>query len=134
MAQGKNMSGATPFFSRGTSLPSCWATTPEQTLSRPFSRRWLPASWGGVYHASARGIQIEELALDLERTLDLHGFLGISENVRPGYDAVKVNVRVKSPASDENLRELWKLSQGISPVLDMIRNPVPVAFELERLF
>jgi hypothetical protein len=47
---------------------------------------------------------------------------------------VKVNVRVKSPASDENLRELWKLSQGISPVLDMIRNPVPVAFELERLF
>ena len=89
---------------------------------------------GFVYHASARGILIEELALDLEGTLDLHGFLGLSENVRPGYDAVKVNVRVKSPASDEDLRELWKLSQRISPVLDMIRNPVPVALELERIF
>ena len=88
---------------------------------------------GFVYNASARGIRIDGLELDLEGTLDLRGFLGLSETVRPGYDAVKVTGRVRSEASDRDLQELWELSQRVSPVLDMLRNPVPVALTLQKM-
>ncbi|MEX1239278.1 MAG: OsmC family protein, partial [Cyclobacteriaceae bacterium] len=41
-------------------------------------------SVGIVYNASAMGIRIDALNLALEGQLDLHAFLGLSENVRPG--------------------------------------------------
>src|SRR6266849_4112627 len=39
-----------------------------------------------VYHAAARGIQLDEVESRLEGDLDLHGFLGLSESVRNGFE------------------------------------------------
>lgn len=88
---------------------------------------------GFVYNAAVRGIRIESLELDLEGDLDLQGFLGLSETVRPGYEAIRVICRVKSEASDQALQELWKVAQNLSPVLDIVRNPVPVSLEIEKI-
>ena len=50
-------------------------------------------------------------------------FEGDEPPVLMGRDAVNVNVRVKSAASDEDLRKLWDISRKISPVPDRIRIP-----------
>ena len=80
-----------------------------------------------VYHAAARGITIESVETELEGDLDLHGFLRIDDTVRNGYENVRVKFKVKSDASPEQLEDLAK----ISPVFDIVSNPVPVAVSIE---
>jgi len=75
-----------------------------------------------VYHAAARGIKIDSIQSRLEGDLDLRGFLGLSKDVRPGYENLRVQFTVKSDAPVGQLKELTKHS----PVFDIISNPVPV--------
>lgn len=85
---------------------------------------------GFVYNAAARGIEVEELEFDLAGDLDLHAFLGLSEKVRPGYENISVTYRVKADAPRQKLEALCDYVQKTSPVLDIIRNPVPVTVEM----
>ncbi len=85
---------------------------------------------GFVYNAAAQGIRVESLDFDLEGDLDLHGFLGLSDEVRPGYERIRVNYRVKADAPREKIEELCAYVQRTSPVMDILRNPVPVTVEL----
>lgn len=80
-----------------------------------------------VYHAAARGIEINAVDSALEGDLDLRGFLGISEEVRKGYHDIRVNMRVQSTASATTLRELAKFS----PVYDVVSKSVPVDINVE---
>ncbi|GAB4579522.1 MAG: OsmC family protein [Anaerolineales bacterium] len=86
---------------------------------------------GFIYNAAAMGITIETLECDLEGELDLHAFLGLSEQVRPGYKSIALNYRIKSDAPREKIIELCDYVKKTSPVLDIIRNPVPVTFSLQ---
>ncbi len=88
-------------------------------------------SVGFIYNAAAQGISVEKLDFSLEGDLDLHAFLGLSETMRPGYDNIRVSYRVKADAPREKLEELCDYVQRTSPVLDIIRNPVPVTVTLE---
>ena len=85
---------------------------------------------GFVYNAAAQGVQVDGLEFDLEGDIDLHGFLGLSEQIRPGYQDIRVSYRVKSDAPREKLEELCEYVQKTSPVLDIIRNPIPVSVTL----
>jgi uncharacterized OsmC-like protein len=85
---------------------------------------------GFVYNAAAQGIEVRSLSFDLEGNLDLHGFLGLSQEVRPGYQGVRVAYRVDADAPREKLVELCEYVQRTSPVLDILRNPVPVRIDL----
>lgn len=84
---------------------------------------------GFVYNAAAQGIEVRSLELDLEGELDLHGFLGLSTDVRPGYEGVRVTYRVDCDAPPEKVDELCAYVQRTSPVLDIVRNPVPVTVQ-----
>jgi uncharacterized OsmC-like protein len=86
---------------------------------------------GFIYNAAARGIEIESLKFDLEGDLDLRAFLGMSEEVRPGYEGIRLSYQVKSNAPREKIVELCEYVQKTSPVLDIIRNPVPVTVSLK---
>ena len=81
-----------------------------------------------VYHAAARGIKIDSVESRLEGDLDLRGFLGLSKEVRPGYQNLRVHLSVKSDAPAETLRELTKHS----PVFDIVSNPVPVVISVNK--
>jgi uncharacterized OsmC-like protein len=85
-----------------------------------------------VYHAAARGIQLDEVECRLEGDLDLHGFLGLSETVRSGLEKVKVTLRLKADVPDETLEELCRLAQKHSPVFDILSKPVPVSVHVEN--
>ncbi|NDL60933.1 OsmC family protein [Phytoactinopolyspora mesophila] len=81
---------------------------------------------GFVYNAAAQGIEVRELEFDLEGELDLHGFLGLSEQTRPGYGHITLTYRVDADATSEQIDELCQYVQRTSPVLDIIKNPVTV--------
>ncbi len=80
-----------------------------------------------VYHAAARGIHIESIESKLEGDLDLQGFLGLSDQVRCGYQQIRASFTVKSDAPAKDLEELTKFS----PVFDIVSNPVPVSIRIE---
>lgn len=82
---------------------------------------------GLVAHAAARGIVIEEAECELEGDIDLRGFLGISSQVKKGYEDIRVSFRVKSDASSEELMELCQFS----PVFDTVSNPTPVSIDIQ---
>jgi uncharacterized OsmC-like protein len=82
-----------------------------------------------VYHAAVQGIDIESVESWLEGDLDVRGMLGLSEESRKAYNAVRVRMRVKSAADAGTLEELARFS----PVYDMISNSLPVEFELEKI-
>lgn len=83
-------------------------------------------SVGFVYNAAAQGITVDALELELEGELDLHAFLGLSDQTRPGYEGITVNYRVETDAPDDKVDELCAYVQRTSPVMDILRNPVPV--------
>jgi len=86
-----------------------------------------------VYHAAARGIQIEEVESSLEGDLDLRGFLDLDKNVRNGYQGIRVNFKIKADLPDAKLQELGQLGSGHSPVFDSLTRGVPVSVTAERL-
>ena len=82
-----------------------------------------------VYHAAVRGIKLEKVESKLEGDLDLRGFFAISDKVRPGYQEIRVNFKVKTdPEKLETLKELVKLS----PVLDVVSSGTRVNVQIER--
>jgi uncharacterized OsmC-like protein len=86
---------------------------------------------GFIYNAAAQGIRVDSLDFSLQGDIDLHSFLGLSDRVRPGYENIRVAYRVKSDAPREKLEALCDYVQRTSPVVDIIRNPVPVTITLE---
>lgn len=87
-------------------------------------------SVGYAYNAAARGITIRSLRLEAEGELDLHAFLGLSEKTRPGFEKIRFTATVAADAPRERLEELCEYVQKTSPVLDILRNPVPVEVDL----
>ena len=85
-----------------------------------------------VYHAAAQGIKVDEVESFLEGDLDLQGFLGLRDDVRNGYENLRVIFRVKADAPEEKIRELCDLARRRSPVFDIIANPVPVSVSVEK--
>jgi uncharacterized OsmC-like protein len=82
-----------------------------------------------VYHAAIRGINVEEVESELEGDIDLRGFLGLSDEVRRGYEEIRVNFKVKTDA--ENLEKLKAFSR-LSPVYDVVSNGTRVKVQIER--
>ena len=82
-----------------------------------------------VYHAAVRGIKLGEIESEVKGDLDLRGFLGISDEVRPGYQEIRVNFKVKTDAENlETLKELVKLS----PVYDVVSSGTRVNVQIEK--
>ncbi len=79
--------------------------------------------------ASAAGIEIKDLRIELEGDLDLHTFLGLKPG-NAGYDALRVRVHLDSDADAEVLEELHRNVVGTSPVGHTLIRPIPVEIDL----
>src|SRR6266702_414278 len=97
----------------------------NEWVSGGHSRTTIQRFYGAGSEATSRSGP-----LILEGDIDLHGFLGLSEQIRPGYQNIRVSYRVKSDAPREKLEELCEYVQKTSPVLDIISNPIPVSVTL----
>jgi uncharacterized OsmC-like protein len=85
-----------------------------------------------VAHAAVRGIKLDEVESRLEGDLDIQGFLGLSEDIRRGFQNIRVTFRIKSNAPREKLEELVETAQKRSPVFDIVTNKTPVTVTLEK--
>lgn len=85
-----------------------------------------------VYHAAAKGIKLEEVESTAEGEIDLHGFLGLDDNVPRGYKNIKIKFRIKADVPNEQLEELCRLGPTYSPVFDSITRAVNVEVGLDR--
>lgn len=85
-----------------------------------------------VYHAAARGIRIDELESSVDGDIDIQGFLGLDKNVRPGYQQIRMNFRLKSDAPQEQLDDLMATAPNLSPVFNSVTQGVPVTVKYER--
>jgi uncharacterized OsmC-like protein len=86
-----------------------------------------------VYHAAARGVEIERVESSFEGDIDLRGFLGLDPNVRKGYQGIRVRFRVDANVPDDQLQEIVQLGTSFSPVFDSLTKGVPVSVAAERL-
>jgi uncharacterized OsmC-like protein len=59
--------------------------------------------------------------------MDVRGCLGISDEVRNGFERIRVSFRVSGEAPPEKLREVVERARQRSAVYDMVAHGVPVA-------
>ena len=83
-----------------------------------------------VVNAAAKGIKIDEIETDFEGDLNILGFLGLPGRTKVGYEEIRVNVHVKSDATNEQLNELVDLAERRGPVFNSVKNPVPIKVKL----
>jgi uncharacterized OsmC-like protein len=81
--------------------------------------------------AAARGIELTEVTSTVESDIDLNGILGLNDQVRNGFQGVRVHFTVKGDAPEEKLRALVEQSKARSAVLDIVTNGVPVSVEVD---
>jgi len=86
-----------------------------------------------VYHAAARGIEIEEIESSLEGDIDLLGFLDLDPLVRQGFHGIRAKFKIKADAPDDQLQAIVRLGTGHSPVFDSLTRGVPVSVTAERM-
>jgi uncharacterized OsmC-like protein len=83
-----------------------------------------------VYVAAARKVRLTEVQSTLEGEMDVRGALGLSDEVRNGFTAIKVTFEVKGDAPPEKLQEIIERAQARSAVFDMVNHGVPVEVAL----
>jgi len=83
-----------------------------------------------VYHAAVRGIKLNSVKSTLEGDIDLHGLLAMSDDIRPGYQQIRITFDIDSPATRSELEELIHFAKNHSPVADSVSNPVDVIAKL----
>ncbi|GAA2755832.1 OsmC family protein [Actinopolymorpha rutila] len=83
-----------------------------------------------VYHAAARGITLTRVDAELDGDIDLRGLLGMSEEVRPGYQSIRMMLHVEGDASREELADLVRLAERRSPVADAVMHGTPLQLDL----
>jgi uncharacterized OsmC-like protein len=76
--------------------------------------------------AEQLGIELDSVTVRVEGDLDLRGFFGVDDTVRPGFTGVRIEVSVKGPEPAERYQELATAVDQHCPVLDLFQNPVPV--------
>ena len=79
------------------------------------------------FWAAQLGVELDSITVRVEGNLDLRGFFGVDDAVRPGFTSVRVEVSLAGPESKERYAELAAAVDEHCPVLDLFTNPVPVS-------
>jgi uncharacterized OsmC-like protein len=80
-----------------------------------------------VAHATATGINIDIVTIDIEGNIDLQGFTGLSTDTRPGAQGFRSKVNIKSStASQEQIGQIYEIGKKFSPAFDTLTNGTSV--------
>ena len=81
-------------------------------------------------YAQNLGIAIDSITATAEGDLDIRGLFGLDKSIRPGFSAIRLNVLVNGPETDERYAELQIAVDANCPVLDLFANATPVTITL----
>jgi uncharacterized OsmC-like protein len=87
---------------------------------------------GGIGNiAAARGVTLTSVTSTIEGNINLLGILGLSNDVRNGYERIRATFTIKGDAPAEKLREIVEQSRARSAVFDVLTNGVPIELTIE---
>lgn len=87
---------------------------------------------GYAANASAAGIELRDLRIELEGDLDLHTFLGLADG-NAGFERIRANVHLDAPDADNDLiQALHDKVTRTSPVGHTLTRAVEVHTELDK--
>jgi uncharacterized OsmC-like protein len=104
------------------------APTPAEHLLAALAA-CLTAGIGNI--AAARGIELTEVESTVEGDIDLQGILGLSDEVRNGFERIRVSFKIRGNAPEERLRALVEQSRARSAVFDVITNGTRVQVDAD---
>ena len=81
---------------------------------------------GYVAGASIRDIKLDTLEIKTRGELDLRGFLGLSDQVAPGYESIAYEVKIKGDGSPEQFEEIHQAVMKTSPNYFNLNRPIRV--------
>src|SRR5215213_2615098 len=79
--------------------------------------------------AAARGVNLTSVESTVEGDIDLLGILGLSDEVRNGFEQIRVSFRIEGD-DPEKLRRVVEQARLRSAVYDVITHGVPVTIEV----
>jgi uncharacterized OsmC-like protein len=79
---------------------------------------------GYVAGAAVKGITLDGLEIKTRGKLDLRGFLGLDDQVPPGYEEIDYEVRIKGNGTPEQLEEIHQNVMKTSPNYFNISRPI----------
>ena len=77
--------------------------------------------------AAHLGVTLDSVTVRVEGDLDLRSCYGVDDGARPGFTAIRVEVTVAGPETEERYAELAAAVDAHCPALDLFQNPVPVS-------
>ena len=80
--------------------------------------------------AAVRGVNLTEVTSTVEGDIDLLGILGLSDDVRNGYQQIRVSFVLRGD-DPERLRQVVEQSRRRSAVFDVLTNGVPVSIDVD---
>jgi uncharacterized OsmC-like protein len=83
--------------------------------------------------ATALGVELRSARVEAEGDLDFRGTLGVAKDAPVGFAAIRLAFKIDSPASDEELSTLMKLTERYCVVLQTLRAAPPAEARLERV-
>ena len=79
---------------------------------------------GYVAGASLKGIHLDSVEIKTRGELDLRGFLGLSDSVPPGYEAIEYEVRIAGDGTREQFEEIHQTVMKTSPNYFNLNRPI----------
>lgn len=79
---------------------------------------------GYVANAALRGVTLTRLEIETTGSLDLRGFLGLDDGVKPGFEEIRYTVRIKGDGTEAQMREIHDAVTRLSPNRWTVANPV----------
>lgn len=82
--------------------------------------------------ATAMGIALYRAEVIAEGTCDFRGTLGVDKAVPSGFTAIGLKFEIASPATDDQIAQLVKLTERYCVVYQTLKAPPPVAAAVVR--
>jgi uncharacterized OsmC-like protein len=103
------------------------APNPQELLMAAFN---ACITVGYVAGAAVKGINLESLEIRTRGELDLRGFLGLSDTVAAGYEAIDYEVRIKGDGSAADFEEIHQNVIKTSPNYFNVSRPIKLNAKL----
>jgi uncharacterized OsmC-like protein len=84
---------------------------------------------GYAANATAAGIELKNLRIELEGDLDLHAFLGLRDG-HAGFESITASVSIESDAPVDQIEELHRKVVSTSPVGHTLKQAIPLTVDL----
>jgi len=99
------------------------APNPQELLMAAFN---ACITVGYVAGAALKGITLDSLEIKTRGELDLRGFLGLSDEVAPGYESIAYDVTIKGDGTPAQFAEIHETVMKTSPNYFNISRPIRV--------